>query len=395
MSGGVTPEGFDRPSFDDIRDALIARAREIVGPINTGPESAVGQQIAIQAEREALIWEALEAVYFSQYPRSASGLSLDGAVELTGVTRLGATRTVVQVDLTGDPGTVIPEDSEASTDAGDIFRLVADVTLDAQGEGSGQMIAVETGPVLALAGTLTNIETPVSGWDGVTNPLDGETGRPIESDPELRERRAESLSVTGAGTVPAIRARLLQQVDDVTAVTIIENRSDFEDEDGRPPHSFESVVSGGVDQDVADLIWLVKPAGIETHGDIFVEVTDSQGEIQPIRFSRPVQVFIWVKLTITPNGVDTFPDDAEEAAKQAIVEYGETLGVGENVIYQALFGPVYSEVPGIESLAVEIASSVDPATEPAPEEFEAANITIRSNRIPLFLADRITVTIND
>ena len=395
MSGGVTPEGFERPSFDDIRDALIARAREIVGPINTGPESAVGQQIAIQAEREALIWEALEAVYFSQYPRSASGLSLDGAVELTGITRLGATRTVVQVDLTGDPETVIPADSEASTDAGDIFSLVTDVTLDSDGEGSGQMIAVETGPVLALAGTLTNIETPVSGWDEVTNPLDGETGRPIESDPELRARRAESLSVTGAGTVPAIRARLLQQVDDVTAVTIIENRSDFEDEDGRPPHSFEAVVSGGVDQDVADLLWLVKPAGIETHGDIFVEVTDSQGEIQPIRFSRPIQVFIWVKLTITPNGVDTFPDDAEDRAKAAIVEYGETLGVSDNVIYQALFGPVYSEVPGIESLTVEIASSADPATEPAPEEFEAANISISANEIALFLEDRIEVTIND
>ena len=394
MSGGVTPEGFERPSFDDIRDELIARAREVVGPINTGPESAVGQQIAIQAEREALIWEALEAVYFSQYPRSASGLSLDGAVELTGITRLGATRTVVQVDLTGDPDTVIPEDSEASTDAGDIFRLVSDVTLDSEGEGSGQMIAVETGPVLALAGTLTNIETPVSGWDGVTNPLDGETGRPIESDPELRLRRAESLAVTGAGTVPAIRARLLQQVDDVTAVTIIENRSDFEDADGRPPHSFESVVSGGVDQDVADLIWLVKPAGIETTGDILVEVTDSQGEIQPIRFSRPVQVFIWVKLTITPNGVGTFPDDAADRAKVAVVEYGETLGVADDVIYQALFGPVYSEVPGIESLTVEIASSMDPEAEPEPGEFEAANISIGANELALFLEDRIEVTID-
>ena len=389
---GITPEGFERPSFAEIRAALVERAREIVGPINTGPESAIGQQITIQAEREALLWEALEAVYFSQYPRSASGLSLDGAVELTGITRLGATRTVVQVDLTGEPGTLIPLNSEASTNNGDIFRLVTDVTLDGLGEGSGQMIAVETGPVLALAGTLTNIETPVSGWDGVHNPLDGEIGRPIESDPELRLRRAQSLAVTGAGTVPAIRSRLLQQVPDVTAVSIIENRSDVVDADGRPPHSFEAVVSGGIDQDVADLIWLVKPAGIETTGEILVDVTDSQGEIQPIRFSRPIQIFIWVRLTLTPGEAGSFPGGAEEAAKDAIVEFGETLGVGNDVIYQALYGPVFAAVPGIGSLVVEIASSTDPEMEPG--EFAVANISIGKNEIALFLADRIEVTIN-
>jgi uncharacterized phage protein gp47/JayE len=389
---GITPEGFERPSFAEIRAALVERAREIVGPINTGPESAIGQQITIQAEREALLWEALEAVYFSQYPRSASGLSLDGAVELTGITRLGATRTVVQVDLTGEPGTLIPLNSEASTNNGGIFRLVTDVTLDGLGEGSGQMIAVETGPVLALAGTLTNIETPVSGWDGVTNPLDGEVGRPIESDPELRLRRAQSLAVTGAGTVPSIRSRLLQQVPDVTAVSIIENRSDVVDADGRPPHSFEAVVSGGIDQDVADLIWLVKPAGIETTGEILVDVTDSQGEIQPIRFSRPIQIFIWVRLTLTPGEAGSFQGGAEEAAKDAIVEFGETLGVGNDVIYQALFGPVFAAVPGIGSLVVELASSPDPEMEPG--EFAVANISIGKNEIALFLADRIEVTIN-
>lgn len=389
---GITPEGFERPSFAEIRAALVERAREIVGPINTGPESAIGQQITIQAEREALLWEALEAVYFSQYPRSASGLSLDGAVELTGITRLGATRTVVQVDLTGEPGTPIPLNSEASTNNGDIFRLVTDVTLDGLGEGSGQMIAVETGPVLALAGTLTNIETPVSGWDGVTNPLDGEVGRPIESDPELRLRRAQSLAVTGAGTVPSIRSRLLQQVPDVTAVSIIENRSDVVDADGRPPHSFEAVVSGGIDQDVADLIWLVKPAGIETTGEILVDVTDSQGEIQPIRFSRPIQIFIWVKLTLTPGESGSFPGGAEEAAKDAIVEFGETLGVGDDVVYQALYGPVFAAVPGIGSLVVEIASSTDPTMEPS--QFAAANINIGTNELALFLEDRVEVTIN-
>ena len=105
---GITSQGFDRPSFAEIRDALATEARNVLGPVNTGPESAIGQQISIQAEREALIWEALEAIYLSQYPASAAGRSLDGAVQLTGITRLPATKTVVEVTLAGAPDPVIP-----------------------------------------------------------------------------------------------------------------------------------------------------------------------------------------------------------------------------------------------------------------------------------------------
>lgn len=394
MSNGVTPEGFSRPTFQEIRDSLIERAREIYGPVNTGPESGIGQQIAAQAERENSIWDALEATYLSQYPDSAAGRSLDGAVQLTGISRLPATRTLVQVELTGEPGTVIPQGSQVSTEDGDSFELVTEVTLDGSGEGATQARALETGAVLALAGTLVNIDTPVSGWNGVNNPVDGETGRPVESDPALRLRRLQSLSVTGAGTVEAIRARLLQQVEDVTAVTIIENRTDVEDAEGRPPHSFEAVVSGGIDQDVADLLWEVKPAGIETTGEISVNVDDSQGDIQLISFSRPVQVFIWVRVTLTPNGVGTFPDDPTDATQNAIVEYGETLGVGDNVIFQALFGPVYQAVPGIESLTIEVATG-DAETPPDSGDFQPANIGIASNEIALFLQDRVEVIVDD
>ncbi|TQE99507.1 MAG: baseplate J/gp47 family protein, partial [Spiribacter salinus] len=361
---GVTPQGFERPSFEEIRADIVAEFRAVLGPVNTGPESAVGQQIAIMAEREALLWEGLEATYHSQYPDTAKGRSLDGAVQLTGITRLDATRTTVAVQFAGDPGTVIPAGSEASTNDGDLFSLVVEVTLDGSGEGEGQMQAVETGEVLALAGTLVNIETPVSGWDTITNATDGEEGRNAETDPQLRARRAQSLQVAGAGTVPAIRARLLQQVDDVTAVTIIENRNDTVDGQGRPPHSFETVVSGGTDQDVADLLWEVKPAGIETTGEITSAVEDSQGVNQTIRFSRPIQRFVWLKVDLQVDGTGEFPDNAEQATKDALVAFGETLSVGDDVLYQALFGPIYRNIPGIDMVTLTVAVNSDAGTEP-------------------------------
>ncbi len=395
---GITDQGFDRPSFAEIREALAAEARNALGPVNTGPESAIGQQISIQAEREALIWEALEAIYLSQYPASSAGRSLDGAVQLTGITRLPATKTVVEVTLAGDPGTVIPADSQASTDDGDVFELTAEVTLDANGDGTGNMQALEAGEVLALAGTLTNIETPVSGWDSVTNPDDGDTGRDEESDSELRQRRQESLQISGAGTVEAIRSRLLQQVDGVSAATIIENPGDTEDAEGRPPHSFESLVVGGTTADIADLIWQAKPAGIQTVGQITETVTDSQGETHDISFSRPIDVYIWAKVVVNVGDSDEFPDTASAKAtiKEEIVNYGQAqFEVGNAVIYQALYGPIYRNVPGIASVTVEIAANQDANTQPANSEYDAANVAIQSNQISRWLEDRIEVTVNE
>lgn len=392
MSTELTQQGFEAQSFAQIRSEIVEAVREVLGPVNTGSESAIGQMISIIAEREALLVQALQATYASQYPASAAGRSLDGVVQLTGITRREATRTTVVVQLTGDAGTTIPEGSAAKTPNEDIFFLVEDVTLDENGEGEGQMIAQESGPILANAGAVSTIETPVSGWDSVNNEDDGTTGRPIETDPELRLRRAASLQVTGSATVNAIRSRLLEQVQGVTTARIIENRTDTVDADGRPPHSFEAVVAGGTDQDVADLIFEAKPAGIETTGTETLIVQDSEGIDQVIEFTRPIQRYIWVKVTLDPNGIGTFPDNAESLAADAVLEKGDSLSLGNDVIYQSFYGPVFRAVDGLEEITVTVAASSDPNTEPASGDFAEQNITIESNELALFDADRIEVT---
>lgn len=390
----LTPQGFARPSFDEIRGAIIERMREIYGPINIGAESAIGQQISIMAERENSLWEAQEAVYLNQYPASAGGRSLDGAVQLTGISRLGATRSIATVTIFGVSGTTIPAGSLIANDTGGEFELVTDVLIPPSGEIDAQARAVDAGATLALAGTLTNIVTPVSGWDSVINLTDGDVGRDTETDPQLRIRQQQSLSITGAATVPAIRSRLLDQVTDVTGVTIIENRSNVTDSAGRPPHSFETIVQGGLDQEIADLLWQVKPAGIETFGNVEMIVDDTEGEQHPIRFSRAEQVFVWVRVTLTPNGVGTFPPEPESAVKAAVVEYGETLGVGDKVLFQAFYGGIYDVIPGMQELLVELAVG-DAFTQPASGDYAAANIAVASNEVALFLDDRVEVIIND
>jgi len=394
MTTELTSDGFVAQSFAEIRAEIADAFREVLGPVNPGPESAVGQQISIMAEREALLVQALQTVYASQYPGSAAGRSLDGVAQLTGITRREATRSIATVQVTGDPNTVVPAGSLVKNDNGDLFEFSEPVTLDSAGEGSGEVIAIEAGSVSVLANTITTIETPFSGWDSVNNDNDGQTGRDVETDPELRLRRAESLSVTGAATVEAIRARLRQQVDDVTAVTIIENRDDVVDGDGRPPHSFEAIVQGGIEQDIADLIWEVKPAGIETFGNVTETVEDSQGTNQTIQFSRPVPVYVWVNVTLTANGIGDFPSaSAESLTQEAVVSKGSELTVGDKVVYQSLFGPIYRAVDGLEMVTIEVGTSTDAETQPSA--FASENIEIASNELALFDEARVSVTINE
>jgi hypothetical protein len=75
-----------------------------------------------------------------------------------------------------------------------------------------------------------------------------------------------------------------------------ENDTDEEDELGLPPHSFEQVVYGGLDFDIAKAIYRRKGAGIQTYGNVTVPVQSISGQVININFSRPSPVPVWVKI---------------------------------------------------------------------------------------------------
>lgn len=251
-----------------------------------------------------------------------------------------------------------------------------------------QTEAQDAGDVLAVAGSLDTIETPVSGLDEVINIVDGVIGRNLETDRELRIRREQSLRLGGSGTVEAIRSRILEDIESVTACSVFENMTDVTDGDGRPPHSFEAVVQGGADQDIGELIWEVKPAGIQTFGDVDVDVVDSQGDTQVMYFSRPTEKYAHVRVVVTESTEETFPDGGLTTIKNSILDFGETFLLGEDMIYQEFFKYIYC-VAGIASVTLEIAVTNDPLD---PPSWVTTNISIAAKEIAIFDIDRIDVS---
>jgi len=223
-------------------------------------------------------------------------------------------------------------------------------------------VTAETaGEVQALAGTLTVIESVVAGWDSCTNELDVTVGKEIETDAELRVRRIQTLSQPGAATINAIRAKILS-IDEVKAAVVFENITLVTDSQGLPPKSIAPVVLDGDDNDIAEAIFAVAPAGIELFGSVTVQLADSQGILHDINFSRPTEIDIYLHIDIKTDPAE-FPAGGEDAIVQAVLDFVQDpltgFSIADDVITTLLYCPI-NDVAGIIDIDLRIGTSNPP-----------------------------------
>lgn len=251
----------------------------------------------------------------------------------------------------------------------------------------GSFSADDTGAIAIPQDTLNTIATPVTGWDSVINPTAGTTGRERETDSEFRTRAANTSS-TGNATENAIVNDISNNVAGVTKAVIASNRTDVVDGDGLPPHSFEVVVTGGVDADIAQSIWETQGGGIASFGNVENTVQDSEGNDQTVFFSRATSIYIHVKVKRDLYSEEEYPANGDTQIKEAIVAWSElNQPIGKDVIRQRLNTPVYS-VPGIEDILITIDGTASSGGTPTYAE---QNIVIAIREDAVFDTSRIVV----
>lgn len=489
---GLTDEGFETKRLVEIKAGIEEDTRSALGRgINLDARSVLGQLVGIISGALDLCWQGLEAVYNAFSPSTATGLSLDRVVSLTGLTRLPQLKGTLTAWVYGDESTVVEAGFVASVEGTPASRFISledqtitaaesevqtvtfspgspssgnwrltfdgqetanlaynidaatlqtalealsniapgDVVVtgtvntgfvitfggtkaDLQQEsmtvtlntlssaqtvtvtettrgGFGVAIAFQCedfGPIAATAYSLTVIETPVSGVDSVLNYEDAVQGRNVETDAELRLRRAANVQRRGTATINGIRSALLNDVAGVTVALVVENATSSVDSDGRPPKSIEAIVEGGDDQEIADMLFATKPAGIETFGNVSKTVVASDGVSHTVKFSRPTLVPIFIIVNVTkntnPDEGQVYPTDGDDQVIAALVEYGQNYTRGEDVVTSRLFTPI-NTVPGVVGIEVLIGLT-DPPT-------LSANIPIAFNEVAEFLEANIEV----
>ncbi|CAB5223199.1 XkdT Uncharacterized homolog of phage Mu protein gp47 [uncultured Caudovirales phage] len=231
--------------------------------------------------------------------------------------------------------------------------------------------AQDFGGIQLPVGTVTSIQTPVAGWDSVTNLVDGIVGQDRETDEALRLRRTQSVD-------HSILAAILAKEGVVQAV-VRENNGTVTDGDGTPPQHIWAIVQGGSNGDIADAIIDKNAAGIGMRGAVAVSVTSPiTGSPHVVRFDRPTIVNPTLALTYTlaEDGA-AFPSNGEALVKQALVDYTAGFRIGQDLVYSRLFGVIHA-VGGIQvnTLTVNGASATLPAANNAIIQLLSGNITL-------------------
>lgn len=246
--------------------------------------------------------------------------------------------------------------------------------------GIGVAVCEETGPNIQAPNTINTIATPQLGLDSVSNPLSATIGTNRESDEDYRIRFRDTKFQRATNIIEALYSALYT-LDSVNNVAIYDNDTDIIDTNGVLPHSFWTIVDGGLETDIARAIWLNRPTGIRSQGGLSIDILDSQGYTRTVKFSRPSNVDIHVEMTLTTN--TNFPVDGIDQIKKNLINHIQALRIGEDVVFSRLYTPINS-VAGhqVDSLAI----SVDGVT------FSASNIAIGLDQKAVLTANNITIS---
>jgi uncharacterized phage protein gp47/JayE len=386
---GVTPTGFNAMTEADVLAAIEADQRaELSNTLDLSDSSVLGQTNRIYAKYIAEGWAALKAIHDGTDPNLAKDDQATSLSKITGNERRGAGNSHVDLTVTLTKGTKLSAGQHFAHVAGkpDLrWTPIVDFTAPADGSFTQRFQAEQPGPIDTPIDSITVIATPVVGWSGITGSGEVEIGRDADDDADLMTRREQGLARAGSGSVESIRSDLLA-LDAAVSAQVFENFTDFTDENGTPPHSFEAIVSAisATDDQIAQAVWNSKPAAIQPIGSSSGTALDAEGNPQVMRFSRTEQVEVYVSYVLTKLK-DYVGDDAFR--EHIATRLDATLTPGESVISWDIVSSAHDQGVAVRGFGFGLTPNP-----PVSESFSQPDVPITSRQIARFDAGRIVLT---
>ncbi|HHE8389402.1 TPA: baseplate J/gp47 family protein [Klebsiella michiganensis] len=336
LSATVTAEGISAPDYQTVLDTITGYFQQIYGSdAYLEPDSKDGQMVALVALAIHDANNTAISVYRSFSPATALGDALTSNVKINGITRRAATNSTVDLLLTGTVGTTITNGSVRDTNSV-VWNLPATVVIGSDGTVVATATCANSGAVAAVAGSVNGINTPTRGWASVTNPLAATVGVAAETDAELRVRQSQSVALASLTPFDAVDGAIAN-VEGVTRHKLFENDTETTDANGLPPHSISAIVEGGDALEIAHTIRSTKGQGVSTYGTTAIMVTDKYGNPYIIRFSRPVDVPVYVSITL--KALTGYSSEVGDEIKAAVAAYINSLAIGDSVLLSRVYSP--------------------------------------------------------
>ena len=379
--------GMHIPTYSEIRDDLIQQMKSIFGEdIYIDEDSKDYQQISIFAKKIFDTNALGLLVYNNRTPNTAIGVGLDNLCALVGITRKPATYSTVQLTITGNAGTTITNGK--ATDGTYTWNLPASVTIPDNGTIVVEATCDVSGSITAAANTINTIATPTFGWLSVTNTYVASAGVDVETDAELRGRYANATYQPSKTVLDGLLENI-EALEGVTRSKIYENDTNEVDSNGLPAHSITAVVEGGEDKDIATAIYFKKTPGCYTNGTTSVDLMTLSGNEATIRFYRPTDVNVSVKISIKqlPGYNSTYADEI----KEAVYNYLANLDIAETVYRSIIWSVAVQTMSSINSptfsvLGVQLASG--------EQQFADQDIPMTFNQVASISKQNIQVVVS-
>lgn len=323
----INKNGFTLSTLNENLQVWVNRLKSVFGNDFVIKKEGAVDNIATSSSLSIMDLENQVAFLIKQMnPNTAEGEWQDKLYSLIGLKRRQATYTVVSRTVVGEPNTevLIGELMFENASTKDQFRNNDIIQIGADGTGLGSFTAEESGAIdLPIDATL-KIITPLENVTGVYHTPNNLIliGEDYENDADFRERWKLTSSQASANTTDGLYKALLDLVETKSDLKIFENRTG-EEVNRIPAHSQRIVLNSAYDDEtIASVIMqhLVDGNMFGLQGEISVELQDSEGSTEIIKFDRAeiLSVFLRVKVTITEN---TPLATAQQMIKDNVLKY--------------------------------------------------------------------------
>lgn len=386
LAAAISSSGISAPSYNDILTSLKESFKQIYGvDVYIEADSQDGQLLAIFARAIHDCNQAAISVYQAFSPATAQGEGLSSVVKINHMQRAAASKSQVNLTLTGTAGTTILS-GVASDPVGNKWLLPSVVTIPPAGSIEVTATAEKDGAISAALNTITTILTPVAGWQTVTNASTATLGQPIESDAQLRLRQEITPALNSYTTLTGLVAAL-KALPGVVYGVVYENDTSTPSGEGIPGHSIAAVVRGGDSQDIAETIYAKKAPGVGTYGSSTVTIVDASGADRDIEFTIPTEVPL--KVGITLNAYSGYNTNISDMVKASVAAYINGTDIGEDLVVNRLYSPALLEGdPLSETYKITVLQAAK-----VPDALGTADIVITFVEKATCLISDVTITV--
>lgn len=400
--------------FDEENGLSVSTQAQIFDDLTAILKSSYGSDFVIQEGSEMYTFldllatslahsaGAYKKVYDSLGFIGATGVTLDNAVSLAGITRNGLIRSSVNMTITRtDTGeATIPAPIRIRDINGNTWECYADILLEENVTETMQTFYASDGntenpyDIFIKAYNGNGVSEGSQYWNILTvtptnvnfqNKEDSVLGEEKESDAHLRYRYFTALHSGSTATVDGLKSKLLNinnmDLSDVgisdlerplQSVYIYQNNTDTpasQDQYNVTPHSIWVIVDGHTtwngtgntttdedDINIAKIIKYFKSLGVNTsYGKSKNPVVNGEGAIiyndngEEIKFSRAEVIDCYVDITLSwkQNILEDDKDNIISAIKEKVKTYINDLGIGNDVLFTGISAAIYSLYPAL------------------------------------------------